>query len=292
MKFARFLLGSFAPAIALASLAAAPQPALAGDGQLPGGSWHQSCRDGYIRDGVLYADCLRADGRYSSSSVQITSCQVFGNRDGRLFCESPGDRKYSDRNQWHGSFRDSCREISVGQYGKLSAKCRMDNGRYKRSKLLAENCPSYRAGTHNGKLVCEPRQEYSSDDRNQWRGSFRESCRDISVESDGDLLATCQSVNGGWRQARLSPRNCDTHRAGNDDGNLVCESHDERGADNRNQWNGSFRESCRDISIESDGDLLATCQSVNGGWRQARLSPRNCDTQRAGNRDGELLCER
>jgi CVNH domain len=292
MKFGRVLLSSLAPAVVVASLAAAPEPASARDSQLPEGSWHQSCRDGYIRDGVLYADCLRTDGRYNSASAQIASCQVFGNRDGQLFCESRGDRNDGDRNQWYGSFQDACRDISVSQYGKLSAKCRTDSGNYKRSKLSPEKCPGYRAGIHNGTLICEPRDEYSGADRNQWRGSFRETCRDISIESDGDLMATCQSANGGWRQARPSSRNCDTGRAGNHDGNLVCESRDERGANNRSQWNGSFRESCRDISIESDGDLMATCQSANGGWRQARLSPRNCDSQRAGNRDGELLCER
>src|SRR5512140_153015 len=154
----RALLSSFAPAVVAVGLAAMPQVASASDGGLPGGSWRQTCQNAYVRDGVLYAECRQEDGRYRSASAQITSCQAFGNRDGQLYCESRGDGRYGG-NQWHGSFRDSCREIAVDSYGKLSAKCRKDNGSYKRTKLLPENCPSHRAGNHNGNLFCESNDE-------------------------------------------------------------------------------------------------------------------------------------
>jgi hypothetical protein len=358
MRFAKVLLSSLAPAVVVVSLGAIPRVAAANDGGLPGGSWRQTCQNAQVRQGVLYTDCRRVDGRYSAASAQIASCQAFGNRDGRLFCESQENGSYSRNqwggsfhgscrdvstdtygtllatcqaakgdwrqsrlsardcasyragnrdgqlfcesrgdsshagNQWQGSFRDSCREIAVDRYGQLTAKCRKDNAKYKYTKLSPEKCSSRRAGTHNGNLFCESRDERAGGNWHQWDGSFRNSCRDVSIESDGDLTATCQGVNGGWRQARLSARDCASYRAGNRDGQLFCEARDERAASTPNQWSGSFRQSCRDVSIESDGDLIATCQGVNGGWRQARLSPQNCDTQRAGNRDGELLCER
>ncbi len=358
MSIARVLLSSLVPAVVLVSLVAAPQLASSSDGGLPGGSWRQTCQNAYVRDGVLYAQCQRNDGRYGSASVQITSCQAFGNRDGQLFCESSGDGRYGGNqwdgsfrnscrnisiesngdllatcptgnggwrqsrlsardcgsyragtrdgnlvcesrwqgsnggNQWDGSFRNSCREITVDASGKLSAKCRKNNGTYKHTKLTLANCPSYRAGNRDGNLVCEPREQLGSGDQYQWDGSFRNSCRNISIESDGDLLATCPTGNGGWRQSRLSARDCGSYRAGNRDGNLVCEPRDQVGSAGQRQWDGSFRNSCRDVSMESDGDLLATCQTANGAWRQSRLSARDCDIYRAGNRDGQLYCER
>ena len=78
----------------------------------------------------LRAWCRRDGGKYEATSAVIGTCQAFGNRNGKLFCESP-DGSGGSMGQWSGSFRDSCREISVDKHGKLQATCLKDNGTYK-----------------------------------------------------------------------------------------------------------------------------------------------------------------
>jgi len=280
------LLSSLAAVGFAAGIAAAPQPASASTDGLPDGSWRQSCDRAYVQNGTLHARCRRDGGNYESASVQIGSCRAFGNRNGTLFCES-ADGTSGTVGQWSGSFRDSCRDFSVDKQGKLKATCLKNNGTYKRSNLQASKCPSYRAGNRDGNLFCESSESASSASR--WDGSFRNSCRDISVDSNGTLTATCRAANTSWRRTSLSSRQCGSYRAGNRDGNLYCESNESGGSASR--WDGSFRNSCRDVSVDSNGMLTATCQAANGSWRRTSLSSRQCGSYRAGNRDGNLYCE-
>jgi len=267
--------------------AAAPMTASASTDGLPDGSWRQSCDRAYVQNGALHATCRRDSGSYTLASARIESCRAFGNRDGTLFCESY-DGAGGSVGQWSGPFRDSCRDISVDSHGKLKASCRKNNGTYKRSNLQAYKCPSYRAANRDGNLVCES-GDAGSGKVSQWEGSFRNSCRDFAVDSNGTLMATCQAENGGWRRTSLSSRQCSGYRAGNRDGNLFCESDD--GGSSASRWDGSFRNSCRDFAVDSYGTLTATCQTANGNWRRTSLSSRQCSGYRAGNRDGNLFCE-
>lgn len=107
----------------------------------------------------------------------------------------------------------------MDKHGRLSATCRRENGKSNRTNLTPSQCPSYRASNSNGKLVCETQ----SNAGRGWEGSFKESCRDISVNSSGTLTATCQTMNGNWQRSSLDARNCNGLRAGNNNGQLVCE---------------------------------------------------------------------
>ena len=271
---------------ALAALTTLPLQASAATDGLPDGSWRQSCERGYVSGGKLYARCRHEGGYYQDTSVQTASCRAFGNRNGTLFCESP-DAGVAGVATWSGSFRESCRNIVYDKHGKLQATCRKDNGTSKRSNLHARDCPSYRAGNRNGNLFCESGDSGASASR--WDGSFRNSCRDASVNSNGVLTANCQAANGNWRRTSLSPNQCGSYRAGNRDGNLFCESGDSGASASR--WGGSFGGSCRDASVNSNGVLTANCQTANGNWRRTSLSPNQCGSYRAGNRDGNLFCE-
>lgn len=274
-----------------AGLAALPQPAWAANDGLPDGSWRQSCERPYVQNGTLYAQCRRDGGKYEFASAVIGTCQAFGNRNGTLFCESgaAGIGGSASVGQWSGSFQSSCRDATVDKHGKLQATCRKDNGTYKRSNLQAQKCPGYRAGNRDGKLFCESTSDGTGSTR-RWDGSFRNSCRDIAVDSSGTLRATCQAANGTWRRTSLSHRECGTYRAGNRDGSLFCESQGP-GSNAGYRWDGSFSRSCRDISMDSNGTLTATCETMNGNWNRTSLSPRQCGSYRAGNRDGNLFCE-
>ena len=295
MKITRTLIGGLATIGIAAGVAALPQTAWAANDGLPDGSWRQSCERPYVQNGTLYAQCRRDGGKYEFASAVIGSCRAFGNRNGTLFCESDdaGVGNSGNVGQWSGSFLNSCRDATVDKHGKLQATCRKDNGTYKRSNLKAQKCSGQRAGNRNGNLVCESTgtgASTGSGSVGRWSGSFLGSCRDAAVDSSGTLRATCQSANGAWRRTSLSHRECGTYRAGNRNGTLLCES-TSGGSNLANRWEGSFGRSCRDVSVDSTGTLTATCQAMDGNWIRTGLSPRQCGSYRAGNRDGVLFCE-
>ena len=257
------------------------------------GSFGNSCRD-IASDsyGNLTATCQAANGGWRRTSLSPRQCSSYqaGNRNGNLFCES-GDDSSGNMGQWRGSFGNSCRDIATDSNGNLAATCRTANGGWRRTSLSPRQCSSYQAGNRDGNLFCES-GDGGSQNVHQWRGSFGNSCRDISADSNGTLTATCQAANGGWRRTSLSPRQCSSYQAGNRDGNLFCESGD-GGSQNVNQWRGSFSQTCRDISMDSSGTLTAVCQTTNGTWNRSSLSPRDCgNNYQAGNRNGTLFCER
>jgi hypothetical protein len=272
----------FVPMLLMASFAVVAMPAAADNPSMPGGQWRQTCEDATIRDGVLYARCRQDNGQYRATSALLQStCGSYSNRNGQLYCERQGDSGAHSR--WSGSYAQSCSDISVDKHGRLSASCRRDNGKSNRTNITPKQCPAYRAGNEDGKLVCEAQASSS----NRWQGSFAKSCRDISVSSSGTLTATCQASNGTWQRTSLAAVNCNDYRADNRDGHLVCES--QRVGENR--WEGSFKQSCRDIYMDPSGTLTATCQNSNGTWVATRLAARNCAGYRAGNNNGQLVCE-
>jgi CVNH domain len=282
MKIASESLRGLAPLFAVAVFAVLSQPAVADNSPMPGGPWQQTCEDASIRGGMLYARCRQDNGQYrSSSALLLSTCQGYSNRNGQLYCERNSNTTANSR--WGGSYGDSCRDISVDKHGRLSATCRRENGKSNRTNITPQQCPNYRAGNSNGKLVCESQGNVAS----RWEGSFQRSCRDISVNSSGTLTATCQSSSGNWQRTSLVSRNCNGYRAGNNNGQLVCESQ----GNVAHRWEGSFQRSCRDISTDSSGSLTATCQTMDGNWQRTSLGARQCNSARAGNSNGQLICE-
>ena len=282
MKIASESLRRFVPLFAMAVFAVLSQSAIAENASMPDGPWRETCQDATIRGGMLYARCRQDDGQYrSTSALLLSTCSAYSNRNGQLYCERNGNTAANSR--WGGSFSDSCSDISVDKHGRLSATCRRANGKSNRSNITPQQCPSYRAGNSNGKLVCESQGNVAS----RWEGSFQKSCRDISMNSSGTLTATCQNSSGNWQRTSLSPGNCNSYRAGNNNGQLVCESQ----GNVASRWDGSFQKSCRDVSMNSSGTLTATCQNSSGNWQRTSLSPGNCNSYRAGNNNGQLVCE-
>jgi hypothetical protein len=57
-------------------------------GGLPPGNWRQTCREAYIEDRILYAECQRISGRWEDASLDLRGCPngPIGNRNGRLVC--------------------------------------------------------------------------------------------------------------------------------------------------------------------------------------------------------------
>jgi hypothetical protein len=135
-------------------LAATPQLALGRNNGLPDGSWRQSCQGASVRDGKLYAVCLRDGGKRSQfASVEIGNCRAFGNHNGDLFCESDGTSSGAGR--WGGSFSQSCRDVSTDANGVLTATCQTAAGRCNHTSLSPAQCSGRKAGNRDGTLICE-----------------------------------------------------------------------------------------------------------------------------------------
>lgn len=120
-------------------------------------------------------------------------------------------------------------------------------------------------------------------------GSWQQSCRDGQVRN-GYLRAQCLTANNNYRPAAARIGTC--RAFGNRNGTLFCETGGSGGWGGGDyRWSGSYASSCRDSSTSGKGTLTATCQNAKGGWQRSSLSPRQCPSYRAGNRNGRLFCE-
>jgi hypothetical protein len=156
------------------------------------------------------------------------------------------------------------------------------------------------------------------------RGSYMQSCQNI--RDDGRTLsAQCRDRDGRYRPSTLRYRDCRAEIS-NQDGQLTCVggrpgggggwgggSGDGRpGGDwdhgrpgNGGGWNdgrpgngwggnvslpgGSWARSCRNSTMRGS-TLYAECKGLKR-WQDTRLDVRQCRSGRAGNREGQLVCE-
>jgi len=72
----------------IAGLGSMPQSAEAQARGVPRGSYQQTCREAYVNQGRLYADCRDERGRTRESSIELNRCSSsdIGNQNGRLVC--------------------------------------------------------------------------------------------------------------------------------------------------------------------------------------------------------------
>jgi hypothetical protein len=142
-------------------------------------------------------------------------------------------------------------------------------------------------------------------------GSYQQTCRDIRTNGDR-VFANCQRADGGWNDTSLDYRNCRGELI-NDNGNLRCggggdnRDYDHRGYDNRRYQDnrgygyggrgegglppGDFKRTCRDMSVNGDR-LNATCEKVDGGWKNTSLKHFDRCQSMIVNDNGNLRCQR
>jgi CVNH domain len=146
----------------------------------------------------------------------------------------------------------------------------------------SSSSPSYYPGAGGGYSGT------SGGDRVEYRGSlpsgsYTESCRDMRVDRDRHRLeAECQRLDGRWRDTRLDLRECDRGIV-NNNGRLEC-----RRQEITRLPTGSYRESCRDFSLENRR-LEARCRRRNGEWRDTEIDLTRCKSP-IRNDDGRLVC--
>lgn len=154
------------------------------------------------------------------------------------------------------------------------------------------------------------------------RGSYMQSCQ--NVRDDGRTLsAQCRDRDGRYQYSSLRYRDC-RGEISNQDGRLTCtggrpgngggwgggdgrpgNDWDHGRPGNGGGWNdgrpgdgwggnaslpgGSWTRSCRNSGMRGS-TLYAECKGLKR-WQDTRLNMRSCRSGRAGNREGQLVCE-
>lgn len=134
--------------------------------------------------------------------------------------QGSGSGDSGDRYEYRGSlpsgtYTESCRDMRVDRdRHHLEAECRRRDGRWHSTYLDLRDCDRGIVN-EDSRLQCR-RQEAAR----LPPGTYRESCRDVSVEGRR-LEARCRRRNGEWRDTEIDLTRCKSPIR-NDDGRLVC----------------------------------------------------------------------
>lgn len=170
----------------------------------PRGSWRETCTSSVIEGNRLSANCRESNGKMVRSAIWLSGCGSFGNRNGRLYCERFDPSVVSAN--WQGSFRISCRDVSIDRRGNLKSTCRISSHGWRRSELRSADCLSRIAENRGGVLTCVGRPGAFLLD-GFWEGPYLMACRDISRRSN-TIEATCPSLTGDWQRSRIDSSKC------------------------------------------------------------------------------------
>lgn len=141
--------------------------------------------------------------------------------------------------------------------------------------------PTYGGGYDSGR-------SYRDDD---WTppGSYRQSCRDITVRR-GVLEATCGNGSGSMRTS-TALYSCRSGNFENINGNLQCSGNRDNGRNSRDLPPGSYLQSCNDIGVRN-GVLEASCGGSGNRRVQSSVSISSCRSGSFSNINGYLQCDR
>lgn len=120
---------------------------------VPEGSYRQSCRNAYVRNGQLYAECRDRRGNWQRTSIDLASCRGrdIANIDGRLTCTGGGGGGGGQIPQ--GSYRASCSNAWMSGFT-LNALCRDRRGAMVRTSIDIRNCNGRDIANVDGRLTC------------------------------------------------------------------------------------------------------------------------------------------
>jgi hypothetical protein len=245
------------------------------DGQLrcnrgalpPGGSYTASCRDIWLDNQTLHANCQNRGGGWVSTALDVSQCRGdIQNQDGQLRCNRGADAP-------KGSYTASCRDIWVDG-NILHASCSNGSGAWIPGAIVGFGACQGDIFNFNGALLCN-RAPLPA-------GSYQQSCSEMWV--DGDTLhARCRTSGGGVLTAQLTEiSRCFPGSIENHGGALVCTY------GNRTPPPGSYRQSCSRLTI-IDNTLSASCGTLSNASRSSSLDVRGC-TGDISNIDGFLTC--
>lgn len=176
-----------------------------GGGNLPAGSYRQTCTNCVASGGNLTASCRKIKNSYNqenwSTLYNYSSCRSgIENNDGNLNCNK------GDAPPPNGSYKASCLDINV-EKNTLYAKCRNIRGNWNETSLPLGYC-NFEVYNTDGVLACTVPY-----------GSYQRSCRNARV-LNGQLYAECKTGSGAWTNTMTSAA-CNRDLA-NNDGTLGC----------------------------------------------------------------------
>jgi CVNH domain len=259
---------------------------------IPPGSYRDSCRSIKMHHDRLQAKCQTSQGNWVHTDLDDVDRCVgdITNVEGQLTCNKNGAPP-------QGSYMQTCRDVRA-RYNTLWARCETSNGQWINTSL--DNFSQCPGGIVNieGQLRCggygrdrDYDRDHDGDRDHNWRGggqprgSYEQSCRDISVQGDR-LRARCQTSDGRWLDAALDDFDRCVGDIVNYEGRLGCTR---RGG--RSVPQGTYSQTCRQIYV--DGDFLrAQCETRDGHWTWTQLN--DWDGCRSGivNLNGQLHCDR
>lgn len=122
-----------------------------GSGNVPRGSYKNSCNNYYTEGNRLYASCQKRNGGWRDTSINYRNCDKdIWNDNGELACGGGGGGSGSLPK---GSYKDTCKNMYV-QGNVLEAECLNRNGKYSYTSIKYKNC---NRGVYNdwGQLRCK-----------------------------------------------------------------------------------------------------------------------------------------
>ncbi len=269
-----------------------------GAGNLPPGSWNQSCRNARMegRDGdTLRAECRTRDGRWIQTRLDTDRCgrsRAVANNNGQLVCESQVGQgaPWWGQGLPQGSYRQSCRNARLEGRDLLIAECRRQNGNWRNTRLDIDECRGRDIANVNGHLECGTRRFGGNYGYQMPGGTWQQSCRNARIVRD-ELTAECRKRDGDWQRDTIDLDECRGQPLHNDNGRLRCGS----GVGSRPPGGGqlmpagSWQQSCRNPRFEG-GRFHADCRRNNGSWNTDGIDLRDCQGRPLSNQDGKLRC--
>jgi hypothetical protein len=260
-------------------------------GNLPAGSWRQSCRNGHMQHDDLIAECRTSDGRWRNSRIDMDRCGRSGtiaNRNGELVCENQQGNNWWGQGLPPGSYRQSCRNERMVSRDDLQAECRRNNGEFRFTRLDIDRCRGRDIANINGHLECGDHRYSGNYGRYQMPGgSWQQTCRNARLERD-DLHAECRQRDGDWVRSKIDLDDCRGQQVHNDNGRLRCGFGGNHGG--HTLPHGSWQESCRNPRFEGNGRMVAECRQRDGDWKTDGINVPDCNGRPIYNNNGLLRC--
>ena len=192
------------------------------NGNVPAGSYQQTCRNVEVRGRSIWAECQDGNGNWRGSELpNADRCTgEIQNINGNLQCTGGyGNGSYGDRRYGQGgSYQQTCTDIER-RGDRLRARCQDASGNWHDTELRDADRCNGEIQNINGNLQCTGSGgNYRG---NGPSGSYQQTCRNIEMRGN-NIRAECQDGNGNWQRTTLhNYRKC-SGEVTNVNGQLRC----------------------------------------------------------------------
>jgi hypothetical protein len=126
---------------------------------MPQGTWQSSCRNVFVKQSSLSADCRSRTGVWGRSTIDVNQCPslLIANRNGVLTCEVSGGGGGGNTPTYYpmGSWRGTCKNFTM-RGAVLTATCMENSGGFRTTSVNVDHCSNRLVANINGMLLCQP----------------------------------------------------------------------------------------------------------------------------------------